>query len=328
MADLSLTIAATPGPATAALLAGQVSIPGIAAEITAMHPSELFWRQLHHAEFDVSELSLASLLIAISKGDQTWTPLPVFTSRRFFHTEIMVRRDAGIEEPADLAGKCVGVPEYQQTAAVWARMALLREFGVGAADVTWFMERSAEKSHGSATGFTPPPGVQISTIPPDTSIGEMLEAGELDAALHYIAASNAIDRSKYSHDSVPGTRLLFADPAAEARRYYAKTGLLPMNHCVVIRTALAAKHDYLAHVIAGAFTRSKEMAISAARRLYAPALAKGLAEPALFDMDPLPFGLAAQELRSVQALADHLANEGLTGRPLPAAAIFARPDAV
>ena len=50
--------------------------------------------------------------------------------RKFFHTGVLVRTDAGISSPADLHGKRVGVPEYQQTAALWTRGILRDEFGV------------------------------------------------------------------------------------------------------------------------------------------------------------------------------------------------------
>ena len=43
------------------------------------------------------------------------------STREFFHTRILVRADAGIAVPADLKGKRVGVPEFQQTAAIWGR---------------------------------------------------------------------------------------------------------------------------------------------------------------------------------------------------------------
>lgn len=38
-----------------------------------------------------------------------------------------MRTDAGIEQPGDLRGKKVGVPEYQQTANVWTRGIRLEE---------------------------------------------------------------------------------------------------------------------------------------------------------------------------------------------------------
>jgi 4,5-dihydroxyphthalate decarboxylase len=44
--------------------------------------------------------------------------MPIFPQRHFFHTYTIVRADAGIEQPADLKGKRVGVPEYVQTGAL------------------------------------------------------------------------------------------------------------------------------------------------------------------------------------------------------------------
>jgi 4,5-dihydroxyphthalate decarboxylase len=44
----------------------------------------------------------------------------LYTTRHFFHCWIRVPAGAGIETPADLRGKRVGVPEYQQTAAIWS----------------------------------------------------------------------------------------------------------------------------------------------------------------------------------------------------------------
>ena len=153
---------------------------GIKLVPTMVHPSEMFWRQLRFAEFDVSEMSMSSLIIAVSRGDTRWVAIPVFTMRKFFHTSIIVRNDSGITAPADLRGKRIGVPEYQQTWAIWSRGILQHEFGVHARDIEWFMERNPDKSHGGATGFTAPPGVRVNQIPPTTNMGEMLLRGELD----------------------------------------------------------------------------------------------------------------------------------------------------
>ena len=56
----------------------------------------MFWRQLKFAEFDASEMSFSSLMMAKAGGDERWVGLPVFTTRKFFHTGILVRRDAKI----------------------------------------------------------------------------------------------------------------------------------------------------------------------------------------------------------------------------------------
>ena len=122
-------------PRTWPVLDGQVTADGIDLVPSVVHPSELFWRQLRFADFDVSEMSFSSLMMARANGDERWVGLPIFTTRRFFHTEILVRRDSGIEKPADLKGRRVGVPEYQQTAALWSRGILQHEFGVAPKDM-------------------------------------------------------------------------------------------------------------------------------------------------------------------------------------------------
>ena len=90
------------------VLDGSIKPDGIDLICTTAHPSEIFWRQLHFKEFDVSEMSLSSLLMAVAHGNRDWIGLPIFTSRRFFHTGAWVRADSGIESPRDLKGKRVG----------------------------------------------------------------------------------------------------------------------------------------------------------------------------------------------------------------------------
>src|SRR6202158_3588585 len=150
---LELSIALSDNERTRPLPEGLVVPQGIKLVPTMVHPSEMFWRQLKFAEFDVSEMSMSSLVISTARGPTPWVALPVFTTREFFHTRILVRSDAGIAAPADLSGKRVGVPEYQQPAAIWGRGTLENEFGVRPRDIEFFMERVADKSHGGATGF-------------------------------------------------------------------------------------------------------------------------------------------------------------------------------
>ena len=156
--NLQMSIGLASNPRTWPLLNGSVSPDGIDLIPSPMHPSEMFWRQLRFEDFDLSEMSVSSLLMAIASGDQRWAVLPVFSTRKFFHTGILCRRDAEIESPADLRGKRVGIPEYQQTAALWIRGTLQHEFGVSPAEMEFWMERNPDHSHAGATGFTAPPG--------------------------------------------------------------------------------------------------------------------------------------------------------------------------
>ena len=50
----------------------------------------------------------------------------------FRHSAVYIRTDRGIEGPADLRGKRVGVPEYQMSAVMWFRGFLQDEFGIAA----------------------------------------------------------------------------------------------------------------------------------------------------------------------------------------------------
>ena len=210
MNNIKLSIGITSNPRTWPIIDGTVKAEGVDLMPTVLHPSELFWRQLRFAEFDVAEMSVSSLMMAKSKGDERFVGIPVFTTRMFFHTRILVRKDAKIDKPADLKGKRVGVPEYQQTAALWIRGALQHEFGVEPKDMEFWMERPPSKSHGGATGFKAPPGVTVNQVPPEKSLGSMMVSGELDAVMFYLVDPNLIDRSTIDLHNHPDIKPLFA----------------------------------------------------------------------------------------------------------------------
>jgi len=145
------------------LMNGTIKAEGIELIPTYSHPAETFWRQLKFGEFEVAEMSMSSFLIAKSQGADM-IALPVFPSRRLFQTELSYHVDSSITKPEDLAGKKLGVAEYQQTAALWIRGILEHDFGVSQYKIHWYMERSEAMSHGSATGFKPPPGISFNRI--------------------------------------------------------------------------------------------------------------------------------------------------------------------
>jgi 4,5-dihydroxyphthalate decarboxylase len=321
---LELSIALSDNERTRPLIEGRVVPQGIRLVPTMVHPSEMFWRQLRFAEFDVSEMSMSSLIIAVSRGDTRWVAIPVFTMRKFFYTSIIVRNDSGITTPAELRGKRIGVPEYQQTWAIWSRGILQHEFDVHARDIEWFMERNPDKSHGGATGFTAPPGVRVNQIPPTTSMGEMLMRGELDGALHYLQEKNLVDRSTVDVSGV--THYLFPDPAAEGRRFYAKTGLFPINHTVVVRRALLESHPWIALNLYSAFLAAKERIAGCARSHLHFYLETGLLDEGvgrtLAEKDPLAYGVKASRA-VLETIARYVHEQGLCARRVGLEEIFA-----
>jgi 4,5-dihydroxyphthalate decarboxylase len=326
MANIELGAALSGNPRTEPIHAGRVKVQGIDLHVTRVHPSEMFWRQLHFQEFEISEMSMSSLLVSRARGDDTWVGLPIFTSRQFFHTGILVRADAGINEPKDLIGKRVGVPEYQQTGALWARGVLQHEFGVTAQDLRWFMERPPEQSHGGATGFRPPAGVVLEYMDRSTNMGEMLMAGTLDASLLYIADRNLVDRSRAELDATT-VRRLFPDPRAEAIRYFQKTGFYPINHCVVVRRDVVERFPWVVLNLYSMFLEAKQLAAADAKASVAAHVDAGLLDAAgakALDTDLFTYGVVGQ--REILDMITQMSNEqGLTPRKLGLDELFYPP---
>ena len=320
-----LSFGLTPNLRTRPLLDGHVTVDGIDFTASTLHPSELFWRQLKFAEFDVSEMSVSSLLMATARGDDRFIGLPIFTTRFFFQTWILVRKAAGIEKPADLKGKRVGVPEYQQTAALWSRGILQHEFGVEPKDMEFFMERTPDISHGGSTGFKPPPGVTVNQIPEEKNIGQMMLDRELDATLLYLPGGNLVDRSTADLDNHPDIRPLFPDAAAEGKRFFAKTGMYPINHGMVIRREIAEKHPWAILNILKAFDDANAIADRARMDHAQYHFDTGLVPPearAALSRRLTPHGVVVNR-KVLETIAQYSFEQGLTPRQLKVEEIFA-----
>ena len=339
MGNIELSLAINTNPRSAPILDGKVSPQGIDLHCSRLHASELFWRQLGFQEFEVSEMSMSSLLIARSHGIDTWVAIPVFTTRHFFHTGVLVREDSGITEPAELAGKRVGVPEYQQTAALWTRGILQHEYGLDPKSMHWFMERPPEKSHGGATGFTPPNGIKLEYIPTSTDMGEMLKSGELDAALHYLSGTNnLVDRSSAPlGEEGSGVRYLF-NRRKESARYFQKTGLFPINHCVAVHKDVVERYPWVMLNLYSAFLEAKQLAaaesitrppgstfISASG--IDPFLDTGLINQSQLEAlrtDLYPYGVAANR-EILETITEYSYEQGLSEHKLGLDEIFYAP---
>jgi 4,5-dihydroxyphthalate decarboxylase len=320
---VTMSIALSNNERTRPVIEGRFQPQGINLVPTVVHPSEMFWRQLKFAEFDVSEMSLSSLCIATARGDNRFVGLPIYTARNYFHTRIWVRKDSGIEKPEDLKGKRIGVPEYQQTSAIWGRGALQDEWGVKDSDIEWHMERTPEISHGGSTGFQAPPGVTIKQIPLEKNIGQMLLDNELDGTLLYLTKTNLVDRSTADISEV--CRPLFPDKAAESKRYYQKNGLYPINHCMVIRRELHETYPWAAVNIFHAFMAAKEEVEASAQKTLVDYIDCGLIDPSaakMFAADPKSYGLRTTR-NVIEKIAQYVHQQGLADRQVKVEELFA-----
>jgi len=313
------------------LISGQVEIEGAELVPTYSDPSETFWRQLKFQEFQISEMSLSSYLIARSRG-MDMMAIPVFPSRRFMHMEHSIHVDSGIERPEDLVGKRVGVGEYQQTAALWFRGTMEHDFGVSQFKVHWYMERSEELSHGGATGFTPMKGISFQRIPPDKSLASMLVNHELDAApvaRAFRREKNIVDRStqiRAQDADWSKVRPLFPDRIAEGSRFYREHGFIPANHAYIIRGDVYREHPWLAFNLYSAFVRSKELAYEKLADSIPSALIFGpeyLARTReIFGPDPYPYGVKANR-PMLETIINYSHEQGLTEQKMKIEDLFA-----
>src|SRR3954452_18291730 len=206
---------------------GTVQSAGVAPVFMQLPPEEIFFRAFRTINFDICELSMSSFTVRAALGDCPYVGVPAFVSRAFRHNSIYVRRDR-IKTPADLKGKRVGLPEYQLTACVWARIMLEDDYGVTPSDVTWVRGGIEDAGRPEKISIKLPPGVRMEDAPEGTTISQLLERGEIDAFIAPRAPSLA------GRDN-PNIGWLFSAPIAAGRDYFKRTGIFPIMQRAPLR---------------------------------------------------------------------------------------------
>lgn len=237
---------------TLAVLDGRAPIEGCGVIPAPIEPEEAFHRAFRFNEFDVSELSLSSHTLMTSRGENSYVGIPAFVSRLFRHSGIYIRSDRGIQSPADLRGKKVGLPEYQITANVWIRGILQDDYGLKPSEVHWRRGGVEEAGRGERAPIALPADIDLQQIPDDKTLSSMLESGELDAVI------SARAPSCYTRGAAHVSRMFEDYPAAE-RDYFKRTGIFPIMHIIGVRKSIVDKHPWLPVSVLKAFNRSKEL---------------------------------------------------------------------
>lgn len=242
---LRLSLACALSDRTRPLLEGRVSVPGVSFEHDPGEPEQIFRRALNEKCFHVTELSMGSHITTTARGDAAYTAIPVFLSRAFRHSAVYIRSDRGIRSAADLAGRTIGIPEYQQTAALWVRGFLREQYGVDTRGIAW---RTGQER----IAISLPPGHDVKPLGRD--LNEALAAGEIDAFIGPRAPACYLD------GSAPVARL-WPDFMAEEVAWHGRTGFFPIMHCVAIRKDVAAEHPELPRLLQRAFTEARDLAL-------------------------------------------------------------------
>jgi 4,5-dihydroxyphthalate decarboxylase len=318
MARLSLSIAVGDYDRIRPLVDGSVQIDAVDPLFMLLEPEEIFFRAFRRAEFDICELSLSSYCVTTAAGTCPYVAVPVFPSRAFRHTSIYVRKDR-IRTPADLRGKRVGLPEYQLTANVWARL-ILAEHGVQPADITWLRGGYEEPGRLEKVNLALPADVRLENVPEGATISAMLASGELDAVIGPRAPSC------FRPDN-PDIGYLFPDPLQAAQDWFRATRIFPIMHVLGIRRTLAEAHPWLPAALVKAFEAAKRVALAklsdtSATKVTLPFVEERLAEArSLMGQDFWSYGLAGNRHVIDRFVRQHH-EEGLSQRLLAPEELF------
>jgi 4,5-dihydroxyphthalate decarboxylase len=319
MNELPLTLAISLYDHTRDVAEGRVPVPGVRLTHLPLEIPEIAARFTAHREWDVSELGLGKYTALRAGGDTSITAIPVFPCRAFRQSSVYVRADSPLLALEELAGRRVGIPEWAQTATIYARGFLAETYGVDLASIEWVQAGVDEPGRPEKVRIRPPDGV-IVTPRPDATLDGMLLAGELDAVV-----SAQAPRSFAPHGGA--VRRLLADPRTVEEAYLRETGIFPIMHIIAIRQAVLDEHPWVAGNFVRAFTEAKRRSVARAMdptawRMPVPWISD-LAERAdvAMDGDMWPYGLEANRT-TLDAFLRFAHEQGVTEQRLTPEELF------
>ncbi len=200
-----------------------------------------FKAMLRENQFDAGELAIVTYLQAKAYG-KPYIALPAPISGRFQHHCAGFNRELGHLDPKDIEGKRVGVRTYAQTTGLWIRGILRHEYGVDLDKVTW-----CAVGEGHLAEYGDPPNCE--RLPKGSDIGQMMLDGELAATLQ------GIDLPKD-----PRVERLVPNPHEAARDWYAREGVVPINHLFVVHESISRDRPDIVREIFRMIKESRDLA--------------------------------------------------------------------
>src|SRR5262249_6751190 len=319
MRKLPLTLAISDYDQVRDLTSGAIQPEGIELTCLNLTIEDIFFRFLRFREWDGAELPMAKYVGPVSQGDGSLAAIPVFASRIFRHSAIYVRRDGGLRQPADLAGRRVGVPEWAQTAGIYTRGALVHQYGVRLEDIDWVQAGVNQAGREEKIGLKLPAGVRLTPVP-DRTLDQMLVAGDLAA----IITAHPPTSFKAGH---PDVVRLFPDIVEVEEAYFRATGIFPIMHVVAIRREVLAAHPWVAMSLYRAFDEARRRSVARALDGSAPRFPvpwvneHAVRARALFGDDFWPYGVDANR-PTLEGFLQFAHEQGVAHRPLAVTELF------
>ena len=204
-------------PCTAALKDGSIKSDLVTLDFADYSPTHKgFKPMVREQAFDVSEMAIVTYLMAKSFG-KPMVLLPSVVMARSQHAFALYNAKSGTLTPAGLNNKRVGIRSFTTTTGAWLRGILANDYGVDLDSIDWVTFEDAHVAEFRDTTMR---------APQDKQIVQMLVDGELDAVLG----------EKSEH---PDLKPLFFDAAGEEKSWFAKHGVMPINHMVVVSEELS-----------------------------------------------------------------------------------------
>jgi len=288
-----------------ALKAGEVKPKTFEFDFVEVDPLIAAFRRMVRAnEFDICEMAITTYICAKEFG-KPMTAIPVPLVRAFHHGAILVNTKAGIRTPKDLEGKKVGVSRgFTVTTGVWVRGILQNEYGVDLNKITWVLSGDEHVAEWQRPANVVP-------IEAGKKMEDMLISGELVAAIGLDVKS-------------PDVAPLIPNALEAGLKALRERGHYPINHLVVIKDELIAKHPDPAADVFNAFAESK--------RLYVDRLKAGKIEkPTEVDEvhkkvmaitgDPLPYGIEPNR-KVIEELIGYALAQGIITKPVTVDELF------
>ena len=313
MAKLSLSLSCGNYDRTRFLVDGTVQPEGIDLTVIPLVSGERHDRFTRNLEFDVCELQMGVFLGWKSRG-APFTAIPVFPHRGFFHGNVVINANAGIQGPADLTGKTIGLQAHFNPVAIWMRGVLQEEYGVSLASL-----KIRANAREQVPGWEPPEWMDYARMPAGRRVEDALQEGEIDCIMPPEVYESIRADSGRVQRLWPDFREVEAD-------YFRRTGIFPIRHTVVIKNEILDQHPWVAISLMKAFARAKELGLAHVRDPRRSFLAWYGAqleeEEALFGPDPWPYSLEGNRV-ALETMARYAAACGVTDEPLSIHEMFA-----
>lgn len=254
MSDVHLTMATWDYDHIRDLASGLVKPKGIELTHLQMEVEEIFYRFSNALEWDVSELSFAKYCSVQSQDDPPFIGIPVFVSRVFRQSAFFIKKGGSVSEPGDMKGKRIGIPEWSQTATVYARGWMMHDLGIGLDEVEWVQAGVNDPGRVEMAHLNLPPGTKYTQVP-DRSLAEMLMAGDIDAMI-------SAHPPQLFKDGHPDIVRLLPDYRSAEEAHFGETGIYPIMHTIAIRGSTYEKYPWAPMNLLNAFDEARRRSVA------------------------------------------------------------------